>query len=68
MLISCGGISDGKEAYTRIKDGASLVQIFTSFIFKGPKIAYNINSELASLLRQDGLANITEAIGLNLKK
>ncbi|MDA3054139.1 MULTISPECIES: quinone-dependent dihydroorotate dehydrogenase [unclassified Campylobacter] len=68
VLISCGGIDSATEAYTRIKDGASLVQIFTSFIFKGPKIAYNINSELASLLRQDGLSNITEAIGLNLKK
>ena len=67
VLISCGGIDSAQEAYKRIKSGASLVQIFTAFIFKGPFVAKSINEELAKLLRADGFNSIGEAIGVNLK-
>lgn len=68
ILISCGGISDANEAYERIKFGANLVEIFTSFIYKGPSLARNLNENLANLLRTDGFKNINEAVGINLKK
>lgn len=68
ILISCGGISDANEAYERIKFGANLVEIFTSFIYKGPSLARNLNENLANLLRTDGFKNIREAVGVNLKK
>ena len=67
ILISCGGIDSAQEAYERIKSGASLVQIFTAFIFKGPFVAKSINEGLAELLRADGFKNISEAVGANLK-
>ncbi len=67
ILISCGGIDSAQEAYERIKSGASLVQIFTAFIFKGPFVAKSINEGLAELLRADGFNNISEAVGANLK-
>ncbi len=67
ILISCGGIDSAQEAYERIKSGASLVQIFTAFIFKGPLVAKSINEGLAELLRADGFNNISEAVGINLK-
>ena len=67
VLISCGGIDSAQEAYERIKSGASLVQIFTAFIFKGPFVAKSINEGLAELLRADGFNSISEAIGVNLK-
>lgn len=67
VLISCGGIDSAQEAYERIKSGASLVQIFTAFIFKGPFVAKSINEGLAELLRADGFKNISEAVGVNLK-
>ena len=67
VLISCGGIDSAQEAYERIKSGASLVQIFTAFIFKGPFVAKSINEGLAEVLRADGFKNISEAVGVNLK-
>ena len=67
VLISCGGIDSAQEAYERIKSGASLIQIFTAFIFKGPFIAKSINGGLAELLRADGFNSISEAVGVNLK-
>jgi dihydroorotate dehydrogenase len=66
-LISVGGISDANDAYRRIKAGASLIQILSGFIFKGPSMCKNINNDLIKLLKADGYNNIKEAIGANYK-
>lgn len=66
-LISVGGISDAEDVYRRIKAGASLVQIYSAFIFQGPSMCRNINNELIELLKKDGYNNITEAIGADYK-
>jgi len=65
ILISVGGIDSAAEAYRRIKAGASLVQIYSSFIFKGPSIAREINKGILELMHQDGFHQIKEAIGYN---
>lgn len=62
-LISVGGISTPEEAYRRIRAGASLVQLYTSLIFKGPEVVEEINNGLIDLLSRDGYTSITEAIG-----
>ena len=67
ILISVGGISTGKEAYERIKNGATLVQSYSGLIFEGPAMVRKINEEILELMAEDGYSNITEAIGANLK-
>lgn len=67
VLISVGGINDCYEAYKRIKAGASLVQVFSSFIYEGPAVASNINKGLISLLQKDGFRNISQACGVDIK-
>ncbi|MCL4433006.1 MAG: quinone-dependent dihydroorotate dehydrogenase [Epsilonproteobacteria bacterium] len=62
-LISVGGISTPEEAYRRIRAGASLVQLYSSLIFKGPEVVEDINTGLIDLLVQDGYTSITQAIG-----
>ena len=62
-LISVGGIDSAKEAYKRIKAGATLVQIYSGIVFHGPDMIMNINKELIELLKADGFSNITQAIG-----
>ncbi|OHE17764.1 MAG: dihydroorotate dehydrogenase (quinone), partial [Sulfurimonas sp. RIFOXYD12_FULL_36_11] len=66
-LISVGGISSAKEAYRRIKAGASLVEIYSGLIFHGFDMIKDINTELTELIKADGYANITEAIGSDRK-
>lgn len=66
-LISVGGISSAKEAYKRIKAGASLVEIYSGLIFHGFDMIKDINTELTELIKADGYANITEAIGSDRK-
>jgi dihydroorotate dehydrogenase len=67
VLISVGGIDSAEEAYRRIKAGASLVQVYTALIFKGPELVRDINLGLIELLRNDGYDSITEAIGADRK-
>ncbi|TQR34636.1 dihydroorotate dehydrogenase (quinone) [Campylobacter sp. MIT 99-7217] len=67
LLISSGGIDSAKEAYERIKDGASLVQIYTGFIFKGPSLAKDINEGLLEFMQKDKIKDISELIGVNIK-
>ncbi|QOD38062.1 quinone-dependent dihydroorotate dehydrogenase [Candidatus Wolbachia massiliensis] len=63
LLIGCGGISSGADAYEKIKAGASLVQLYTALIYQGPQVVNKINLELAELIRRDGLNNVSEAVG-----
>ncbi len=65
VLISVGGIDSGYEAYRRIRAGASLVQVFTGLIYKGPELAGTINRTLIKLLKKDGFSHISEAVGVD---
>jgi dihydroorotate dehydrogenase len=64
-LISVGGIDSAEEAYNRIKAGASLVEVYTSFIYQGPDLLKDINTGLIKLLKADGFDNISQAVGAN---
>lgn len=63
IIIGVGGIFSAQDAYTKIRSGASLVQLITGMIFEGPQLIGDINRGLVELLKRDGYANITEAIG-----
>ncbi len=62
-LIGVGGIAAAEDAYARIRAGASLVQIYSAMVYKGPMLARTINRGLKVLLRRDGFAHIAEAVG-----
>jgi len=64
-IIGCGGIFTGRDAYEKIKEGASLVQIYSAMIFNGPEAVNTINTELAELLKEDKHTSIAEAVGKN---
>ena len=62
-IIGVGGINSGKSAYEKIIAGASLLQLYTSFVYRGPSVAKDIKKELIQILKAEGLNNIKEAIG-----
>jgi dihydroorotate dehydrogenase len=62
-LIGVGGISNGKDAYERILNGASLIQLYTSLIYKGPSIVNKIKKELVYLLKKDNYKSLDQAVG-----
>jgi dihydroorotate dehydrogenase len=62
-LIAVGGIDSAAEAYARIRAGASLVQIYTALVYRGPGLPRKIVRGLARLLARDGFASVAEAVG-----
>lgn len=67
-IIGCGGISSGEDAYEKIRAGASLVQLYSALAYQGFPVIGKVKRELAGLLRRDGYANVSEAIGADHRK
>jgi dihydroorotate dehydrogenase len=67
-IIGVGGIFTAADAWEKICAGASLVQLYTGFIYQGPTVATQINEGLIQILRKEGLKSIEEAIGCNAGK
>ncbi|MBI3638552.1 quinone-dependent dihydroorotate dehydrogenase [Candidatus Wolfebacteria bacterium] len=68
VIVGCGGISSAKDAYEKIKSGATLLQLITGMIYEGPQIIGEINRGLVKLLKKDGFSHISEAMGIYDKK
>ncbi|QQE80283.1 dihydroorotate dehydrogenase (quinone) [Alicyclobacillus sp. SO9] len=62
-IIGSGGVFSAEDAYEKICAGASLLQIYTAFIYKGPPVIAEIVTELEALLAHNGFHHITEAVG-----
>ncbi|MGH6929271.1 MAG: quinone-dependent dihydroorotate dehydrogenase, partial [Dongiaceae bacterium] len=62
-LVGVGGVASGADAYSKIRAGASLVQLYTALIYEGPGLVGRIKRDLAALLRADGFSSVAEAVG-----
>ena len=65
-LIGVGGIDSPEAAWERITAGASLVQLYTGWIFQGPELVPRILEGLQQQLDHHGLRSISEAVGSGL--
>jgi len=65
-IIGAGGVDTGQAAFEKIICGASLVQLYTGMIYRGPGIASKISSELIDILKNKGFKNVSEAIGTKI--
>jgi len=63
VLVGVGGIASGEDAYRMIRLGASLVQVLTALVYRGPGLVKRIKRELCGLLERDGLRDIAQAVG-----
>ncbi|WEK55434.1 MAG: quinone-dependent dihydroorotate dehydrogenase [Candidatus Cohnella colombiensis] len=62
-IIGSGGIFTADDAYDKIRAGASLVEVYTALIYRGPGVMKEIQRGLLKRLKQDGFTRITQAIG-----
>jgi len=62
-LIGVGGIDSPEAAWERISAGASLVQLYTGWIFKGPDLVPHILEGLVAQLDRHGFRHVSEAVG-----
>lgn len=67
-VVGCGGVFTPEDAYRKIRNGASLIQLISGLIYNGPLLPAQINFGLARLLKRDGLTHISEAIGVDTSR
>ncbi|WP_049997783.1 quinone-dependent dihydroorotate dehydrogenase [Halococcus sediminicola] len=65
-VVGVGGVSSAEGAYRKIRAGASLVQLYTGLVYRGPAIARDINRGLLELLEKDGFDSVADAVGTDL--
>ena len=63
IIIGVGGVDSARGVYEKMPSGATIVQLYTGMVYKGPKIASIINDDLVKILEKDGIKNIREIIG-----
>jgi dihydroorotate dehydrogenase len=62
-IIAAGGVDSPEAAYVKLLLGASLVQIYTGLVLKGPQLPAKIATGLATLLNRDGVKTLDEVRG-----
>jgi dihydroorotate dehydrogenase len=62
-IIGVGGIFTAADAWEKITAGASLIQVYTGWIYEGPWMVRRILEGLVERLEQRGMNSIAEAIG-----
>lgn len=62
-IIGVGGVFTAEEAYEKLRIGASLVQLYTGFVYGGPGTVAAINRGLLQLMERDGVKRISDVVG-----
>jgi dihydroorotate dehydrogenase len=66
-LIGVGGIASAEDAITKIRLGASLVQLYSALVYQGFGLVREINEGIAAHLKSQNMSNITQLIGSDVK-
>lgn len=66
VLVGVGGVGSGADAYAKIRAGASLVELYSALVYRGPGLVAKIKRDLLALMERDGLKDITKAIGADV--
>ncbi|MCA9842659.1 MAG: quinone-dependent dihydroorotate dehydrogenase [Cyanobacteria bacterium HKST-UBA03] len=64
LIVGVGGIRDTESAWAYMTHGASLIQLYTGLVYEGPGLVERIKAGLDAKLKQHGLTNIAQAVGL----
>lgn len=63
VLIAAGGIENSDDAWERIRAGATLVQVYTGFVYEGPLFAHQVAAGLLQRARGLGFESVQAAVG-----
>jgi len=66
-IIGVGGVGSGRDAYDKLKAGASLIQVYSMMIYEGPGVVSRIRKELADILVENGYINVEDVVGADLE-
>jgi dihydroorotate dehydrogenase len=66
-IIGVGGVFTAEDAWKKVCAGASLIQLYTGFIYEGPRVARRINEGLAEILKREGFHSLDDAVGCRVE-
>ncbi|MFI0720267.1 quinone-dependent dihydroorotate dehydrogenase [Streptomyces sp. NPDC021224] len=67
-LVGVGGVADAEDAWRRILAGATLVQGYSAFIYRGPFWMRSVHKGLAARLAASPYATLADAVGADSRK
>ena len=62
-IIGVGGIMTADDAYEKVKAGATLLEVYTGFVYGGPGTPRRVGEGVARLLERDGFRTLRDAVG-----
>eukprot|EP01083_Nonionella_stella_P017676 49511_1 len=62
-IIGVGGVGSGRDAYEKLKAGASLIQVYSMMVYEGPGVVSRIRKELADILVENGHKSVEDVVG-----
>lgn len=62
-IVGVGGVATGDDAFQKLAAGATLVQLYTAMIYRGPWIAAHVARELSQRLDEEGIASVSDLSG-----
>jgi dihydroorotate dehydrogenase len=68
VLIGVGGVFTGRDVLTKIQAGASLVQLYTSFVYHGPALIPRLKADLLAALRDARIESVQDAVGTRARE
>jgi len=68
VLVGVGGVATAEQALAKILAGASLVQLYTAFVYAGPALIPRLRRDLAAALRDAGFASVRDAVGKHAER
>lgn len=63
VIVSVGGLEDPDDAWARIRAGATLLQLYTGFVYGGPTLPRRIAEGLRARALAAGFARVQDAVG-----
>jgi dihydroorotate dehydrogenase (fumarate)/dihydroorotate dehydrogenase len=64
-IIGSGGVASAADAWAKIRNGASFVQLLTALIYKGPGVVRAIVDGLGPMVEAEGFRSVAEAVGID---
>jgi dihydroorotate dehydrogenase len=62
-LMAAGGVSCAEDAYRKLRLGATVVQLYTGLVYRGPRVVKEILTDLVALLERDGFGRVADVVG-----
>jgi len=62
-IVGVGGVGSGRDAYDKLRAGASLIQVYSMMVYEGPGVVSRIQKELVDILSENGYRSVEDVVG-----